>query len=504
MTRFPGMFLALLLVLVAPAVGLADSLEQDMAKARTLHEAGQFDPAAKAFNDILVKHQNLLRGDPAKAAMVWEAFATSLKAAGRTKSAEEAFKRAAKHREKIGQGAPAGMAEPSAAVMDKYRLASLKNDKAQEHYRRGAAYLEEKQPIYAILEFEKALALEADNVELMDIAGRTMAEYGDAYSDQGKSYFDQAKALLEKVRKAIGDGAMTKAQWTMLGRACTYARKYDFKAAEDALSRAVKLDPKDFLATLYTGDLCLVQGNYQKAIEWYEKASKIDSEDLRPLWGAGDAWTGLKEYHKALDAYARAFEMHRENAEAAFKYATGLKNVNRLDESIHFHEVAIALDPTKARYHLGLVAIYLPRIMDFSAKKHLSAALALEPENPWCHFYQGLYLEMRRRIDEAIAEYELAAQYGPEMLDVKYQLANIYNATGNSFPGNNFSNEDPSHQLEYLPFKDLKRAYRLYKEIVTVNPKYVHAAKINEALETLEEKFGIERQLTDKINKSVR
>ncbi len=497
MIRFPGMLLALILVLGLPLAGVADTLEQDMAKARAQHEAGQFDPAAKAFNDILVKHQNLLRGDPSKAAMVWEAFGTSLQAAGRTKSAEEAFKRAAKHREKVGLGAPAGIAEPSAATMDKYRLASLKNDKAQEHYRRGAAYLEEKQAIYAILEFEKALALEPGNVELMDIAGRTMAEYGE-------TYFDQAKTLLEGVRKAVGDGAMNKAQWTMLGRACTFAKKFDFKVAEDALGRAVKLDPKDFLATLYSGDLSLVRGDYKKAIEWFEKALKIDSEDLRPLWGAGDAYTGLKEFHKALDFYARAFEMHREMAEAAFKYATGLKNVNRLDESIHFHEVAIALDPTKARYHLGLVAIYLPRIMDFSAKKHLTAAIALEPDNPWCRFYQGVYMEMRRRIDEAIAEYELAAQYGPEMLDVKYQLANIYYATGNSFPGNNFSNEDPSHQLEYLPYKNLKRAYRLYKEIVTVNPKYVHAAKINEALETLEEKFGIERQLTDKINKSVR
>ncbi len=497
MKRFLALVAVLVLVSGCPLAALAQTLEEDMAKARAHHEAGQYKVAAKAFNDILVKHQTILRGDHEKAAMVWEAFGQALLKAGQAEAAERAFKRAATHQEKLGKSGLASIAQPDAATMDKYRLASLKNDKAQEHYRRGAAYLEERHVLYAIHEFEKAVALEPGNTELMDITGRTMAEYGE-------SYFDQAKTLLMQVRKALGDGGMKLPQWLMLGRACTFAKKYDFQVAEDALQRAAKIDPKDFLANLYNGDLFLVRGDYKKAAEWFDKALKINSSDLRPLWGLGDAYTGLTEFNKALEYYAQAFEMNREMAEAAFKFATGLKNVGRLDESIHFHQLAIALDPTKAKYHLGLVAIYLPRIMDFSAKEHLTAALSLEPENPWCHYYQGLYLEMRRRIDEAIEEYTMAAHYGPDMLDVKYQLANIYNAVGNSFPGNNFTCENANDRLEYLPYKDFKQAYRLYKEIVTINPKYAHAAKIADHLAKIEEKLETERRLGEKIDKAVR
>ncbi|OIP22895.1 hypothetical protein AUK22_10190 [bacterium CG2_30_54_10] len=501
-TTFLFLLLAFLLM-GFPFFVLAQTLDEDMAKAKAQVMAGEFKPAALAYKDILVKYKDLLRADGEKAGTVWEAFGDALnkagwkdRAEGAFKRAEDAFKRAGKPRQ-ILNGAMAGMAHPDEKTMNKYTMASLKNEKAQDHYRRGSAYFEDHHVLYAIMEFEKALEFEPENPELMDIAGRTMAEYGDVY-------FDKARGLMEKVRKSRGDPALQIPQWLALGRACAFAKKYDFKLAEEALSAAIKLNPKDFLANLYNGDLFLIQGEYKKSAEWFEKSLKVAAGDLRPLWGLGDSYTGLEDFKKALDFYSQAYELNQELPEAAFKFATGLKNVGRLDDSIHFHEVAIALDPSKAKYHLGLVAIYLPRIMDFSSKKHLDSALALEPENPWCHYYQGLYLEMRRRIDEAVAEYNLAAGYGPGMLDVKFQLANIFHAVGNSFPGNNFSCENPADRLEYLPYKDEKQAFRLYKEILAINPKYVQAAKINEYLAKLEEWADTEKRLKERIDKAVR
>lgn len=493
-------FLSLIVVIVFVIhfVVYAQTLDEDLNKASKLFESKKYEEAAKAYNEIIVKYQNVLKENLPRAVEVWEAFAKALKAAGKTQASEEAFKRADKIKQKLSSKKENRMnIEPSKEIVDKYNLKSLKNAEAQNHYRRGAAYLEEKHILYAILEFEKALKLEPENLELIDIAARTMAEYGEGY-------FDEAKNLLQKLRKSLGDTNMSKEQWVMLGRAATFAKKYDFKLAEECLNNALKLDPKFFLAILFSGDLELTRGNYKKALEWYEKALKMEPDNLKALWGAGDANTGLKEYQKALDFYAQAFELKRDSSEAAYKYAIGLKNLNRVDEAIHFLEYAIKLDPTKAKYHLGLVEIYLPRVMDFSAYEHLQAALGLEPENPLCHYYNGVYLEMRRRIDEAIVEYQKAAYFNPEMLDAKYHLANIYNATGNTFPGNNFSNTNPADLIEYLPYKDLKRAYNLYKEILSINPNYKHANEIRVQLEKLEEIYSKELELKKEVNKATK
>ncbi|HNV71065.1 MAG TPA: tetratricopeptide repeat protein, partial [Candidatus Ozemobacteraceae bacterium] len=418
------------------------------------------------------------------AAATWQAYGETLEKLGQQDLARKAFERALARK----KGPVPGRPEPKNA--NKYNLGSLKNAAAQDAYRRGAAYLEDHFLLYAIQEFEKALTDEPDNPELIDIAARSMVDYGE-------EYFSPALDLLKKYRKIKGDAEMGHDRWVALGRAATQAKKYDFALAEEALNSALKLNAKSLPAQLAMGELKLMRGEYAPAIEWFTKAAEQNKTELRVLWGLGDAHAGLKEHAKALEFYNDAYSQYPQNAEAAYKYAVGLKHLNLLDDSIHFHEVAIGLDPTKARYHLGLVAIYLPRIMDFSAKKHLDAALALEPENPWCYFYYGLYLEMRRRIDEAIEKYEFAKHFGPQMLDVRYQLANIYMGIGNSFPGNNFSGDKPADLVEYMPYKDLKRAYQLYKEIVTINPKYEHAAKIQTQLATVEELYEIQQKLNE-------
>lgn len=500
--KYMRVFLTLSMALAVNMVVWAGPINDRMAEAKALYDQGRFKESAELYKSILVENKDVIKNDHRVVAEIWQGFGVALGKGGWKTQSDEALKRAADHRAFIGSdtaataSAPAQTA-PDAKLMDKYRLASVKSDKAQEFYRRGSAYLEEGRLLYAVQEFDKALEAEPANTDLMDVAASAMVACG-------APWFDKAKSLLESLRKARGDAAMTHDQWANLGQAATHAKKYDFKIAETALNAALKLNAQSYPAHLTMAEMLLLRGEYKKAIEWFEKARKIKDGDLRIFWGIGDAWTGLAELHKALDAYASAYELAQQNPEAVYKFAGGLKSVGRIDEAIHFYEVAIALDPARAKYHLGLVSIYLPRIMDFSAKKHLDAAIALEPENPWCHYYNGLFMEMRRRIDDAIMEYNMAAYYGPDMLDVKYQLANIFAAVGNKFPGNNFSCENPSDRLEYLPYKDVKQAYRLYSEILSINPKYVHAHDIQVQIAGIDELLDIDKKLQKTIDSVIR
>ncbi|HOT29657.1 MAG TPA: tetratricopeptide repeat protein [Candidatus Ozemobacteraceae bacterium] len=496
--------LALGMALTMSVAVWASPIDERLSAAKALFDQGKFKESAEAYKTILIENKELIKTDHALAGDVWQGFGEALEKGGWKARADDAFKRAADHRalggDKAASAKPTAdvpVAAPDSKLMDKYSLASIKSDKAQELYRRGAAYLEEGRFLYAIQEFVKALEVEPANADLMDIAASAMVAYGEPW-------FDKAKMLMDEYRKNRGDAAMTHDQWINLGRAATRAKKYDFKVAETALQAALKLSAQSYPAHVAMGELLLLRGEYKKAIEWFEKARKIKDGDLRLLWGIGDAYTGLSDLHKALDFYATALELAPQDPEAVYKYAGGLKNVGRIDEAILYFERAIALDPSKAKYHLGLVDIYLPRTMDFSAKKHLDAALSLEPENPWCHYYNGLFMEMRRRIDDAVMEYSLAAQMGPDMLDVKYQLANIFAAVGNRFPGNNFSCENPSDRLEYLPFKDVKQAYRLYSEILSINPKYRHAQEIQGQIAGIEELLDIDKKLQKSIDSVVR
>ena len=59
-------------------------------------------------------------------------------------------------------------------------------------------------------------------------------------------------------------------------------------------------------------------------------------------------------------------------------------------------------------------------------------ALAIDPDHPTARFNLGVVLEDRGCVADAIAEYQAAVRIDPQIADVHYNLARLYQQTGNS------------------------------------------------------------------------
>jgi len=74
---------------------------------------------------------------------------------------------------------------------------------------------------------------------------------------------------------------------------------------------------QEMQANQTSADLCNIKGNeylmneeFQKAIEEFDKAIKIDSNYAEPYNGKGVAYRNLSEYHKAIEDYTKAIELY--------------------------------------------------------------------------------------------------------------------------------------------------------------------------------------------------
>ncbi len=100
-------------------------------------------------------------------------------------------------------------------------------------------------------------------------------------------------------------------------------------------------EPQDAKAYFQRGNKSFNAGEYQEAIDDYNKAIELDLQDTKTYYNRGNAYRALGEYQKAINDYDKAIALspHRVNAHHA---------LGEYQEAINDYDKAIALDPQDA------------------------------------------------------------------------------------------------------------------------------------------------------------
>lgn len=181
-----------------------------------------------------------------------------------------------------------------------YFLAGDKN-KAISFYNRGMKYCNKKEEKKEVGDF-------------LLYCGTLYAYLGDYQT--ANSYFEQSLELYKKVKAPTENAKIHIADiWFKIG---------EFEKAEETYLSIG--DPKRL------GELNLVKGNFQKAIEIFEKLLNeyLESRDSESLFAnyvlLGQAYQGLKHYDKAKEYYAKAIFMAEEQRESLTELEGGVSH----------------------------------------------------------------------------------------------------------------------------------------------------------------------------------
>jgi tetratricopeptide (TPR) repeat protein len=198
----------------------------------------------------------------------------------------------------------------------------------------------------AVEEFEKALLIDPENVNVINSLGVCHGVKG----EHGKAIEAFAKAMSL-------DAGDVMAPYNL---GLSYVMTGDRDKALEFLLKAFALDENQFEVALQLGRLYLDKEKPETALEYLEKAVKMDKESAPAHRFLGECHNELKKAPEAIRSYSEAVKLNGNDAYSlsalGVLYAEEGKN---LDIALVFCEQSVELAPETALFHHRLAQVYL-------------------------------------------------------------------------------------------------------------------------------------------------
>jgi tetratricopeptide (TPR) repeat protein len=200
--------------------------------------------------------------------------------------------------------------------------------------------------------------------------------------------------------------------------------------AEEALQKAIELEPGFTLALFYLGLLYKDEGRFADAFKSLSKAA-TDEPSGNTFNVLGVIQIQLDLIDEAEASFRKAISLDPEHEEAYYNLATTLRNQNN-DEAIRLLGKAIDIDPNYALAHreIGFLLRINERFLE--AEYHLRRAIEIAPSDGWTYIYLGNLLWTTERFAEAESAFQKAVEVSPEQSVSYWSLAHYLEMTGRS------------------------------------------------------------------------
>ncbi len=194
--------------------------------------------------------------------------------------------------------------------------------------------------------------------------------------------------------------------------------------ALEAYQQAIELD--SYLPWIHNnlGVLLLEEGQTDLALDHFQKAVDLSPQSVSAYVNLGSAYYALQDWEAAAAAYGNALEMDFSLLDTKAAWAGLILSESRLVEARLVWEDVLLHDPRNRLALEGLGVVSLLEGDASLAMMYFDAASYLTPDDPALHLYIGMALEELERPGEAAQAYRFAAENGtnPELISLSRAL----------------------------------------------------------------------------------
>ncbi|MBI5293628.1 MAG: tetratricopeptide repeat protein [Chloroflexi bacterium] len=253
----------------------------------------------------------------------------------------------------------------------------------------------------------------------------------------------QTRIDLADVLQLQGDWASAKAQldsaialqggnvsaWLALGDGWL-AQGYADQAA-NAYNKAITLDLSSSLPYQSLGALAESQNNPSLAVSRYQQAIAIAPNSLSSYMLLGSVYQRMDNLDSALATYAQAEGVNRSQADPWLMHGQLTLSKNPDDPDLQAtaqadYNQAIAVEPGNVDGYLQMAALYRLQNSVDQSKGQIDTALAVAPGYSPAYVARGEWWHAQSKFNEAIADYERAAQLDGTDTSAYDLLVNVY------------------------------------------------------------------------------
>ena len=179
-------------------------------------------------------------------------------------------------------------------------------------------------------------------------------------------------------------------------------RSGNYEKAVQCYDRALEIDPKGADVWNNKGVALKNLGHYDEAVQCYDRALEVDPKYARAWLNKSVALGNLGRYGKAVQCYDRALEVDPKDADAWYSKGVALDALGRYDEAVPCYDRALEIDPKYASH----------RVIGDLRLQH--RALEVGPKYARAWYNRGVALKNLGHYDEAVQCYDRALEVDPE------------------------------------------------------------------------------------------
>lgn len=140
-------------------------------------------------------------------------------------------------------------------------------------------------------------------------------------------------------------------------RAVVHMEEGEWQLAEKLLLEVLQRNNRDFDGNFYLGYLKRIHGEYDKALDYYEKAYEVDNKIPKLINEMALCFSLLGDFHQALELFEYAYSLDPTSKEILCNISMVYLNLNDLDNARKYANLALERYPEDEIAHACLMEI---------------------------------------------------------------------------------------------------------------------------------------------------
>jgi tetratricopeptide (TPR) repeat protein len=314
---------------------------------------------------------------------------------------------------------------------------------AFEHFVNGDLYELSGDFQSALLEYQKAVAIQPDVPEIRYALARAYLIIKDVESAKREALQIEPKdadtyRLLGDCYRAGQQGDSAAQAYSMALEldstdlnslwylAVYWEQKNDINKAIDYWKKLGALQSFSPAVHLQLATLLFQIGEYDEAVSEYKKVLDLQPDNRKALYGLGQSYEANNDLQEAIDAYKRFLELEPTNEQVRNRIIVLYYQTGEKDEAIKEAETYAILSPDDPDAWKRLGALYLSQGDYQKAESLFVLYIQSKPDDAQIHFYLGRIALEKENLEKAKKEFETAVALEDSVPDGWINLALVY------------------------------------------------------------------------------
>jgi len=174
-----------------------------------------------------------------------------------------------------------------------------------------------------------------------------------------------------------------------------------------------------------------INGQDQKALEYFKLATENDPKSTTAWYGLGYCYAGRDSHRDAIEAYKQAIRTNPKNEMSYFYLGNYYHKIGRYHEAIETYKQALLMNPEfeAAYFNMGVVFNKVGRLEE--ARNAFQNVVRINPQADTAYYNIGVAYAKLGQYEQAAAAYEEAINIQPAFTEAHFNLGVVYGQLGN-------------------------------------------------------------------------